>query len=141
MHWAAWETLKDFDDWSDKYLAALAGLRPSGGTSVRSVMLQAETELRNRPEQLRHLIVLHDGCPCEMPSEMAPVIARIRRFAEVFSIFTTSENTSQQQIASAHKKLEDYFGAKHFQVCSMRDAVKSWCVYVKQRQRVRASRS
>ncbi len=134
-----WEPLKSFDEWSDRYLAALAGVRASGGTSIRCGMLHAEMSLQKRPEQLKHLIVLHDGCPSETPTEMQPVIERIRRFGEVFSIYTVAEGTYEHHIQTAQTRLEQIFGAKHFKVCPMRDAARSWCVYVKQRQRVRAT--
>jgi hypothetical protein len=122
-------------------VAALAGVRASGGTSIRCGMLHAEMSLQKRPEQLKHLIVLHDGCPSETPADMQPVIERIRRIGEVFSIYTVSESTYEHHIQIAQTKLEEFFGAKHFTVCPMKDAARSWCVYIKQGQRVRGSRT
>lgn len=123
--------IKAFDEWSPNVLARIAGIWAGGGTNMIPTLTSATESLGKRQEDLKQMVIVHDGSPSDIDDVMA-WRKELRRIS-VFAMHIHNGNAT----APLLERMTDLFGAQSFCLAPIEEIPKLWGSFMKVKSRAR----
>lgn len=124
--------LKKHDEWGPHVLAKIAGLEAVTGTQMMPTIKDATAELKKRPEEMKQVVVIHDGSPCD-GSEVISWRNSLRPISHYCMYICKAPNSkaARGKLERRSPSLEALFGAQNYCVAYIDEVAKYWCSYLK----------
>lgn len=131
--------VKRFDEHGPQVLAKIAGIQADTLTRMMPTIRDAVKEMSSRPEELKQIILLHDG----MPADRAAFIQwrKELRCAGLFCMFIAEEadDLSHDGKEFLRGRLDELVGPRSFCIAPVTGIAKHWCSFIRNKRRSHSS--
>lgn len=131
--------VKKFDERGPQVLAKIAGISANTLTRVMPTINDVVNNLKNRPEELKQIVLIHDG----MPSDGGDFI-RWRnelRGIGLFCLFIMKEEEYQfykDAPQSLRERMDELVGPRNYAVAPVSELARHWCSFIRNARNLRS---
>lgn len=124
--------LKHFDERGPQVLARLAGIRAETLTRTMPTIQDAVTDLRSRPEELKQIVMIHDGIPADRPAfiEWRTSLRGIGLFC-LFIVRDEDYPLYRESPAQLREHMNEVVGPQQYAIAPVSDIARHWCSYIR----------
>ena len=125
--------LKKFDEWGPHVLAKIAGISPTGGTKMMPTLSAATKDLRSRPEELKQIIMIHDGGP----HDREYVIQWRKELKQIglYCMYIVNGSYKGAHMERKNVSMDELVGPLNYTMAFVDEMAKFWCSFMRNKQK------
>lgn len=124
--------IKHFDEHGPQVLAKLAGIRADTLTRTMPTIRDAVAELQSRPEELKQIVLVHDGMPSDRQDfiEWRTALQGINLFC-LFIMREEDYPAYQENPQQLREYMDEIVGPQNYAIAPVTSIVRHWCSFIR----------